>query len=76
MITYRADPQSFWRLVSRSRPKQDTALQVDPCILREYFEGLNADTIGSVADSLVLPALPYVPELDDLICYQEVLHAI
>ena len=47
-----------------------------PCILREYFEGLNADTTGSVADSPVLPALPYVPELDDPICYEEVLHAI
>ena len=76
MTTYRADPQNFWRLVSRSRPKQDTTLQVAPCILREYFEGLNADTTGSVADSPVLPALPYVPELDDPICYEEVLHAI
>ena len=76
MTTYRADPQKFWRLVSRSRPKQDTALQVDPCILRGYFEGLNADTTGSTADSPVSPALPYVPELDDPICYEEVLHAI
>ena len=69
MTTYRADLQSFWRLVSYSRPKQGTALQVDPCILREYFA-------GTVADSPVLPALPYVPELDDPICYEEVLHAI
>ena len=72
MATYKKDPKTFWKIISQARPKQITVAEVDPHRLRKHFMVLTGLDLN-----LAIPStIPYVPELDDPICHEEVLQAV
>ena len=74
--THRNNPRKFWKLLSSAKSMDDTNTPINPQALLNHFKTLNETNITPNLTNIPNISLPYVPELDDEITYDEVKQAI